>query len=26
MKAELSAKAGKIKVDYLEYDWSLNGK
>ncbi|MBF0235305.1 MAG: DUF547 domain-containing protein, partial [Desulfamplus sp.] len=26
LKAQLSARAGKIKVAYLDYDWSLNGK
>jgi len=26
LKSELDTKAGRIKVDYLEYDWSLNGK
>lgn len=26
LKAQLEAKGGKIKVRYLDYDWSLNGK
>lgn len=26
LKAELTAKAGNIKIVYLDYDWSLNGK
>ena len=26
LKRELEAKRGKIKVKYLDYDWSLNGK
>ena len=26
LKGQLEAKRGKIKVKYLDYDWSLNGK
>lgn len=26
LKEELAARAGKIKIKYLDYDWSLNGK
>ena len=26
LKTELTTKAGNIKVEYLEYDWLLNGK
>lgn len=26
LKEELAARAGKIKIEYLDYDWSLNGK
>lgn len=26
LKTELTAKAGHIKISYLDYDWSLNGK
>jgi hypothetical protein len=26
LKKELEAKRSKIKIKYLNYDWSLNGK
>jgi hypothetical protein len=26
LKRQLEAKRGKIKLEYLDYDWSLNGK
>lgn len=26
LKEELAARAGKIKIEYLDYDWLLNGK
>jgi len=26
LKEALAARAGKIKIEYLDYDWSLNGK
>jgi hypothetical protein len=26
LKKELEAKKSKIKMKYLDYDWSLNGK